>query len=49
MKNYLNHHNHTQDKNGWNSSDSFKSEINQAKPLPLHITALVVEYYFNER
>lgn len=35
--------------NGWNSFDSFSLEISQAEPLPLHITALVMEYNFNER
>lgn len=35
--------------NGWNTFDNFKLIIEQDEPLPLHITALVLEHNFNDR
>lgn len=35
--------------NGWNTFDNFKLVIEQDEPLPLHITALVLEHNFNDR
>lgn len=35
--------------NGWNDFDNFKLIIEQSEPLPLHITALVMEQNINER
>lgn len=35
--------------NGWNIFDGFKPVIKQDEPLPLHITALVMEHNFNDR
>ena len=35
--------------NGWNTFQDFKLEISQDEPLPLHITAVVMEHNFNER
>ncbi|HGI7032755.1 TPA: hypothetical protein ACJTOE_004620 [Klebsiella aerogenes] len=35
--------------NGWNDFDNFKLVIEQTEPLPLHITAVVMEQNINER
>mgnify|MGYP007026688576 CR=1 FL=1 len=35
--------------NGWNDFDNFKLVIEQTEPLPLHITAVVIEQNINER
>lgn len=35
--------------NGWNDFDNFKLTIEQTEPLPLHITAVVMEQNINER
>lgn len=35
--------------NGWNDFDNFKLIIEQSEPLPLHITAVVMELNINER
>lgn len=35
--------------NGWNTFDDFKLIIEQSEPLPLHITALIMEQNINER
>ncbi|MGE8646233.1 hypothetical protein [Acinetobacter vivianii] len=35
--------------NGWNDFDNFNLIIEQTEPLPLHITALVMEQNINER
>ena len=35
--------------NGWNDFDNFKLIIEQTEPLPLHITAVVMELNINER
>lgn len=34
---------------GWDTINSFKVEITQDEPLPLHITALMMDYNINER
>lgn len=34
---------------GWNTYDNFKLEIKQDEPLPLHITAVVMEQNINDR
>lgn len=33
---------------GWQTFNDFKIEIEQTEPLPMHITALVMEYNFND-
>ena len=35
--------------NGWNDFDNFKLIIEQSEPLPLHITAVVMEQNINDR
>ena len=35
--------------NGWDSINTFKVEIVQDEPLPLHITSLMMEYSVNKR
>jgi len=35
--------------NGWADFDSFKLIIEQSEPLPLHITAVVMEQNINDR
>ncbi len=35
--------------NGWNDFDNFKLVIEQSEPLPLHITAVVMEQNINDR
>lgn len=35
--------------NGWNDFDNFKLIIEQTEPLPLHLTAVVMEQNINER
>lgn len=35
--------------NGWNDFDNFKLIIEQSEPLPLHITAVVMEQNINEK
>lgn len=35
--------------NGWNDFDNFKLVIEQTEPLPLHITAVVMEQNINDR
>ncbi len=35
--------------NGWNDFDNFKLIIEQTEPLPLHLTAVVMELNINER
>lgn len=35
--------------NGWADFDSFKLIIEQSEPLPLHVTAVVIEQNINER
>lgn len=35
--------------NGWNDFDNFKLIIEQSEPLPLHITAIVMEQNINDR
>ncbi|MCL6248399.1 hypothetical protein M5F00_11055 [Acinetobacter sp. ANC 4945] len=35
--------------NGWADFNSFKLIIEQSEPLPLHVTAVVIEQNINER